>query len=321
MAEALDRDMEPGAVPEGDDVVFDYGPEGKAVREDIERKRRFGPPVTNLYPDMGLMTFIGGARSRLQRLNRELMERRAGKTLATVLRRLREKCMAEGVSRPVCEDAARLARILCSMGPMYCSVRGHVIVDALIYLAAKVNGEVYDVGPGVRRAAFRLGWLLAKKGYRVTSAPVDVQARRYVSRITDDPTVQYLAMRLYPGVRERARGLSPKTLAALVVYVAGKALGRDKLTQERIAERLGITPASIRGALRRVKPTIRYVFLDGDRVVAEVETYPGPKKPLLGLREAAYQAGIVPSRVASFGVDGVTVVVAVEVFRGSRRSA
>ena len=99
-------------------------------------------------------------------------------------------------------------------------------------------------------------------GFRVRGSSIDEVVESYIRESGVPETVASKAIEIYRSlVSKRKDGLSPRTLAALSIYMAGVALGgRYRMSRDTVAEIMGVSPPSISSALKRVAGDLASVY-------------------------------------------------------------
>jgi len=263
-------DVEDGTVVS--EAVFDYGPEWRAFTPAEKMAKSRAQVLSLMRHDTGASTFVAG---RLGSVHSSVVKSTGDKKLYSILEELRVLCrMHATLPRHICSDAAHAARMLARDKTR---TSNRLLALAALYHAAARNGI----------SAARLGISTSQLSdiYHVLAASSLRHARNVkttimneISRIASQaklpPPVQLLAGRIYAYFKHKLQGSNPRSVAAALLYIAAK-LSDVHVTQKELADKVGVTDATIRNHVKRLGITIVYSIVLADGTRLEYGWYPG----------------------------------------------
>ncbi|MCI4407548.1 MAG: hypothetical protein JHC26_00515 [Thermofilum sp.] len=270
-------DTETGEVIE--ERVADLGPEWRAFeyKERLERERT-GSPLSLKVHDHGLSTRIGAGSSRdriklirMRRLHEEarILSSERSKRLVTYLAILNREATKIAVPEHVKQSAALIIRKLAKK-KSHRKSDPYTIVIASLYYACKINNVPVSFQEFVTKFSISASdfWNAIKQ---IKEAVPELRPRvlptKFIPKILDElklpstigPKVAEIVNFMYN--KGLASGKSLLTVTAGATYIVS-ILSDNKKMQKEIAEKLGITEATIRNRYREIVKAlgpVRYV--------------------------------------------------------------
>ncbi|MBD3361855.1 hypothetical protein GF358_03625 [Candidatus Woesearchaeota archaeon] len=259
-----------------DESVVDFTDEHRSFEfEDIEKNSRTGAPFDPRIAD-NLGTAIGNRKdlSRLNTKTKKLIRRIKKKNawtssslqqnLNTALSNL--KVIAGQLNAParVEKEAAGIYRQAAEQGLTLKRSIENLVVGS-IYIACKMHGIARSLkefaeasGIEVKILAKTYKMMLRELHIKITPTdPIDFVGR-FASDLKLSAKVQTKAIKYIENIKKQGlmSGLSPVSVAASTLYIAGLTLG-EKRTQKKIAEISGITETTLRNRCKSMMKQLK----------------------------------------------------------------
>ncbi|QLG47919.1 transcription initiation factor IIB [Natrinema halophilum] len=263
-----------GLVLEANEI--DYGPEWRNFDDSADDRRRVGAPTTSLKHDKGLSTTIGWQdrdaygnaisarkRTRLQRLrtwNERFTSKNAKeRNLKQALGEIERMASAMGLPEPCRETAGMLYRRAVDDGLLpgrsieamttaclYAAARQHSTPRTLVAFATVSRVEKLPI-----QRAYR--YLSSELGLEIEPADPIHYLPQYASELEVSDDTEHLAREVLDAAKadDLHSGRSPAGLAAAAIYGAAQ-LTSDRLTQEMVGERTGVSSVTVRNRYREL---------------------------------------------------------------------
>ena len=256
-----------------DEYWIDHGPEH--FSEDIDERKRTGPPVTPTRHDRGISTEIGrkydGNRNALSGKKRRQLGRlrvqhsrgrwrtKADRNLAFGLTEVRRIVSALDLSNSVCDQACRLFRSA-QDADLLPGRSIEAFAAASVYAACRCNDlpwTMRELGESARVSRDRVANAYGVMN-RELGLPTAVQSpSRYVPRFATELDVADRVRRTAEALAERAmeskldNGRNPAGLAAACLYEAAQRHD-DGVSQRELGECADVSPMTVRNRWREV---------------------------------------------------------------------
>lgn len=254
-----------------EDDVIDYGPDWRAFnKEESDKKRRVGPPISNTRHDKGLTTQIDwkdkdASGNSISQDSRHKMKRLRKHNKRSKAKNSKEKNLREALSE--IERMVSALRLPDNTKELACTmyrrvldedmVRGRSIegvASSCLYIACKMNNiprsldEIEKISR-VDKNEISSTYRYIQGEMSIEIEPVDPKSYipRFCSKLELSKGVENKAMEIAEKTMNKGllSGKSPTGFAAAAIYAAGL-YENEKKTQEEIAEVADVTEVTIR---------------------------------------------------------------------------